>query len=183
MDVKTTKLTIPVGERDHVNGPPNAPITLVEYGDFECPHCGRTYPIVKRLQEHLDGKLRFVFRHLPISTVHSHAKKAAEAAEAAGSQGKFWEMHDQLFEHQDTLDDENLRRYAIAVGLDIKRFDQEMKSNLYAPKVHEDFINGVKSGVNGTPTFFINGLRYNGPPSFEALLEAIMKEIGTEEKK
>lgn len=183
MEVKITKLTIPVGERDHVNGPLNAPVTLVEYGDFECPHCGRAYPIVKRLQEHLDGKLRFVFRHSPISTVHSHAKKAAEAAEAAGSQGKFWEMHDQLFEHQDALDDENLRRYAIAVGLNIKRFDQEMYYHLYEPKVHEDFINGVKSGVNGTPTFFINGLRYNGPPSFEALLEAIMKEINTEEKK
>jgi protein-disulfide isomerase len=183
MPAKTTKLTMPVGEHDHINGPSNAQVTLVEYGDFECPHCGKAYSIVKRLQEHLGGKLRFVFRHSPISTVHPHSKSAAEAAEAAGAQGKFWEMHDQLFEHQDALDDESLRGYAIAIGLDIKRFDQEMKSHLYAPKVHEDFINGMRSGVNGTPTFFINGLRYNGLPSFEALLKAIIKEIGTEEKK
>jgi protein-disulfide isomerase len=177
MFTRTHKLTSPIGERDHVKGPLDAPVTLVEYGDFECPHCGKAYPIVKQLQEKMDGELKFVFRHSPISTVHPHAKNAAEATEAAGSQGKFWEMHDQLFEHQDALDDESLRRYAMAIGLDVKRFDEEMRSHVYSARVHEDFINGVRSGVNGTPTFFINGLRFNGPPSFEALLEAITKEI------
>ena len=156
------RLTIPVGERDHIQGPADAPVTLVEYGDYECPYCGRAYPIVKRVQHHMGDRLRFVFRNFPITTSHPHAVRAAEAAEAAAAQGKFWQMHDMLYEHQQTLEDADLRNFAEQLGLDVARFDRDMAEHRYEDRVREDFMSGVRSGVNGTPTFFINGVRYDG---------------------
>ena len=132
-------------------------VTLVEYGDYECPHCGRAYPIVKELQSRLESELRFVFRNFPLSQIHPHAEQAAEAAEAAAVQGKFWEMHDMIFEHQQALTDRHLLEYARALGLDEQRFQRELTSQAYAPRVREDFLSGIKSGVNGTPTFLSTG--------------------------
>ena len=156
------QLVLPVSERDHVQGPDDAPVTLVEYGDFECPYCGMAYPLVKDAQRRLGDRLRFVFRNFPISTAHPHAEHAAEVAEAAGAQGKFWEMHDLLYERQTTLDDAHLRRFAEELGLDVERFDREMTERRYEARVREDFMSGVRSGVNGTPSFFVNGVRYDG---------------------
>jgi protein-disulfide isomerase len=156
----SARLTLPVGERDHVEGPADAPLTLVEYGDYECPHCGRAYPIIKEVQRALGKHLRFVFRNFPLTNMHPHAEHAAEAAEAAGAQKHFWEMHDTLFEHQYALDDRHLGEYASTIGLDLAPFDRELSAHVYGPRVREDFMSGVRSGVNGTPTFFINGVRY-----------------------
>ena len=167
------RLTLPVSDRDHVQGPATAPVTLVEYGDYECPYCGAAYPIVKRLQEHLGDRLRFVFRNFPLTTMHPHAERAAEAAEAAGAQGKFWEMHDYIYEHQRALMDRKLVEYAATVGLDVDRFERDMVDQVHTERVRADFMSGVRSGVNGTPTFFINGYRHNGPFDFETLLMAI----------
>jgi protein-disulfide isomerase len=167
------QLTMPVSDRDHSQGPSDAPVTLVEYGDYECPYCGAAYPIVKQLQERLGDRLRFVFRNFPITTAHPHAEHAAEAAEAAGAQGKFWEMHDYLYEHQRALADEELEGYAETLGLDVERFDREMEAQVHTDRVRTDFMSGVRSGVNGTPTFFINGRRHNGPYDVQTLLAAI----------
>jgi protein-disulfide isomerase len=167
------QLTIPVGEHDHVDGPASAPVTLVEYGDYECPYCGAAYPIVKEIQQRLGDRLRFVFRNFPITTAHPHAEHAAEAAEAAGAQGKFWEMHDYLYEHQRALVDRKLEEYAAAVGLDVEQFDRDMESQAYRERVRADFMSGVRSGVNGTPSFFINGRRHNGSYDLETLLGAL----------
>jgi len=166
-------LTLPVGKRDHIRGPADAAVTLVEYGDYECPHCGRAYPIVKTIQKQMGPKLRFVFRNFPLRESHPHAEQAAEAAEAAGAQGKFWEMHDRLFERQFALDGEYLVEYAGELGRDVARFRTELSSGAYAPRVREDFRSGVTSGVNGTPTFFINGVRHDDSWEFEPLLAAL----------
>jgi len=166
-------LTPPVGARDHVQGPATAPVTLVEYGDFECPFCGRAYPIVKAIQETLRDQLRFAFRHFPLTQSHPHAEGAAEAAEAAGAQGMFWPMHDMLFENQDALEFEDLVSYADALGLDVERFASELAAGVYQPRVREHFLSGVRSGVNGTPTFFINGRRHDDAWDFETLAAAI----------
>jgi protein-disulfide isomerase len=157
------QLTPPVGPDDHVIGPPDASVTLVEYGDFECPYCGQAHPIVKAVLQEMGDELRFAFRHFPLAEAHPHAELAAEAAEAAGAQGSFWEMHDMLFEHQQALDEPDLVRYAAVLGLDGGRFIRELAAHVYAPEVRDDFRSGVRSGVNGTPTFFINGVRYDGP--------------------
>ncbi|MBV8878867.1 MAG: thioredoxin domain-containing protein, partial [Planctomycetaceae bacterium] len=149
-------LTLPVGPRDHAQGPESAPVTLVEYGDYECPHCGRAYAILKAVQERMGERLRFVFRNFPLRQLHPHAEIAAEAAEAAARPGKFWEMHDILFENQDALESEDLVSYAGDLGLDAERIAEDLQSGLHAPRVQEDFLSGVRSGVNGTPTFFIN---------------------------
>ena len=154
-------LVPPVGEDDHSEGPADAPVTLVEYGDFECPHCGRAYPIVKAVQRRLGKRLRFVFRHFPLTEMHPHAQHAAEAAEAAAAQGKFWEMHGRLFERQFALEDEQLVEYALDLGLDAPRVARELAAHTYKPQVRDDFMSGVRSGVNGTPTFFIDGVRYD----------------------
>lgn len=167
------KLTLPVGERDHIQGPAAAPITLVEYGDYECPYCGQAYPIVKELQEQLGDRLRFVFRNFPLSTMHPHAELAAEAAETAGAHGKFWEMHDMLYEKQEALDDEDLVQYAGALGLDPSRFTNELAKHTHAARVREDFMSGARSGVNGTPTFFINGVRHDDSFELATLLKAM----------
>ena len=167
------KLTLPVGERDHVQGPATAPVTLVEYGDYQCPYCGQAYPIVKELQEQLGKKLRFVFRNFPLSTMHPYAEHAAEAAETAGADGKFWEMHDTLYENQEALDDEDLVQYATALGLDPSRFTTDLAKHTKAARVREDFMSGARSGVNGTPTFFINGVRHDDSFELASLLKAM----------
>ncbi len=151
-----------VAPDDHVLGNADAPITLIEYGDFECPHCGAAYPIVHEVIDRMGADLRFVFRNFPVQESHPHAMHAAQAAEAAGAQGKFWEMHDQLFEHQDALRDSDLAGYADAIGIDADRVRKELKAGTHEEKVRRDFMGGVRSGVNGTPTFFINGTRFDG---------------------
>jgi protein-disulfide isomerase len=167
-------LTIPVDEgRDHVQGRPEAPVTLVEYGDYECPYCGAAYPIVKQVQERMGERLRFVFRNFPISTSHPHAEQAAEAAEAAGAQGRFWEMHDLLYENQDRLEEAHLRGYAERLGLDVEAFDRDLAEHVHAARVRKDFMSGVRSGVNGTPSFYINGAKHNDSYDFEPLLAAL----------
>jgi len=175
-----SRLTVPVGPRDQVIGPATAPVTMVEYGDFECPHCGQAHPVVKALLEQVGDQVRFAFRHFPLATMHPHAQHAAEAAEAAGAQGKFWEMHDTLFENQGALDDESLVQYAADLGLDVNRFIDELSRHVHAGKVREDFLSGVRSGVNGTPTFFINGLRHDGPFDLGSLLASIEEAVSEE---
>jgi protein-disulfide isomerase len=167
-------LTMPVSDdRDHIQGSADAAVTLVEYGDYECPYCGAAYPIVKEVQARMGESLRFVFRNFPISTSHPHAEQAAEAAEAAADQGSFWEMHDVLYENQKRLGDEDLRGYAEKLGLDVERFDTELADHAHADRVHEDFLTGVRSGVNGTPTFYINGARHDDSYDAETLLAAL----------
>jgi protein-disulfide isomerase len=173
----TPTLKPPVGPKDHLQGPPDAPVQLVEYGDYECPYCGEAYPVVKALQERLGDQMSFVFRNFPLSEAHPHAEEAAEAAEAAAAQGKFWEMHDLLYENQDALEPEDLVRYARALKLELPRFVLEMREHVYKERVREDFRSGVRSGVNGTPTFFINGARHNGPFDLRSLLAAIEEAV------
>jgi len=167
------KLTKPVTERDHIRGSAKALVTLVEYGDFECPHCGAAYPVVDELIEKLGDRLRFVFRHFPLTQVHPHALNAAEAAEAAGAQGKFWEMHDMLFEHQNALDTADLLRYAAELDLDVATFKRALATQAFEARIRDDVVAGARSGVNGTPTFFIEGYRYDGYPDFSSLMTAL----------
>ena len=176
--MESAELVIPVNEQDHSKGPDDAPLTLVQYGDFECPYCGMAYPIIKDVQERLGDNLRFVFRNFPITTSHPHAVHAAEAAESAGAQGKFWEMHDTLYENQDSLDDDSLRGYAEQLGLDLDRFDRDMIEHRYENDVREDFMGGVRSGVGGTPTFYINGVRYDGNWTGGHLHRALEQALG-----
>lgn len=170
-------LVPPVNSFDHHQGSETARLTLVEYGDFECPHCGRAHPLVKRLQQQLGSDLRVIFRHFPLTKIHAHAELAAEAAEAAAAAGRFWEMHDVLFKNQRALAGEDLARYADSMGLDSRRFSRELADHLYESKVREDFRSGVRSGVNGTPTFFINGMRYEGDWEFGGLLTALREAL------
>lgn len=156
------QLSPPVGDTDHVDGPETAAITLVEYGDYQCPYCGMAYPIVKSIQRELGERVRFVFRNFPLRDAHPHAEHAAEAAEGAGAQGKFWEMHDALFEHQSRLGDRDLLHHGETLGLDVERLARELEEGAWAKRVRADFRSGVVSGVNGTPTFFVNGVRYDG---------------------
>jgi protein-disulfide isomerase len=167
------RLTLPVSERDHVIGPATAPVTLVEYGDYECPYCGAAHPVTVQLVQLLGDDLRFAFRHFPMTQIHPHAGLAAEAAEAAGAQGRFWEMHDLLFENQQRLALADLLGHAQTLGLDVARFALELESHVHRPRVREDFLSGVRSGVNGTPTFFVNGVRHNGGWDLESMLAAI----------
>src|SRR5437870_202074 len=141
-------------DRDHILGPADAPVTLVEYGDFECPFCGRSYPAVQAIRRHLGERLRFVFRHFP-RPEHPHARHAAEAAEAASAQAHFWEMHDALFEHQAALEDRDLVGYAAVIGIDVAQFEHDLREHTYLERVHADIESGGRSGVHGTPTFFI----------------------------
>ena len=167
-------LTMPVTEdRDHIQGPTEAAVTLVEYGDYECPYCGAAYPIIKEVQARMGERLRFVFRNFPITTSHPHAEQAAEAAEAAAAQGKFWQMHDLLYENQRRLSDRDLLAYAGQLGLDLERFGNELTEHAHAARVREDFMSGVRSGVNGTPTFYINGARHDDSYELETLLAAL----------
>ncbi|MFL7891683.1 MAG: Na+/H+ antiporter NhaA [Anaerolineales bacterium] len=176
----TPKLTQPVAERDHILGPEDASITLVEYGDLECPYCRQVSPVIGELRNRLGKRVRYVFRHFPIRTSHPHAQLAAEAAEAAGAQGKFWEMQDLLLEHQDALELSHLVEYASQLELDLEQFKHDLEQHVYVERVKEDFHSGVRSGVNGTPTFFINGTRYDGAWDLESLLDAVEKPLGVQ---
>jgi protein-disulfide isomerase len=182
--IETANLTLPVSSRrDHIQGPDTALVTLVEYGDYECPYCGEAYPIMKNIQADVGDKLRFVFRNFPVTQVHPHAQHAAEASESASAQGKFWAMHDYLYEHQDALDDNHLRRYASALGMDVSRFDHEMAEHVHADRIREDFMSGIRSGVNGTPTFYINSVRYDDSWDEETLLSAINDALKNSERR
>jgi protein-disulfide isomerase len=166
-------LTLPEPERDHLYGSADGSIRLLEYGDYECPFCAEAQPIIKEIQRRLGDDLLFAFRHFPLTNIHPHSKHAAEAAEAAGAQGNFWGMHDILFENQDALEDEYLAAYAAELGLDVARLIREVTSIIYAQRIREDFKSGMRGGVNGTPTFFINGERYDGARDLKHLLNAL----------
>ncbi|WP_411968806.1 DsbA family protein [Haloferax sp. YSSS75] len=167
------RLTVPVSDEDHVVGSATAPVTLVQYGDYECPYCGAAYPIVKDVLNELGDDVQFVFRNFPISGLHPHARHAAEAAEAAAEQGMFWEMHDYLYEHQTELEDENLLDYAATLGLDVELVERALETDAFDDRIQADFMSGVRSGVNGTPTFFINGRRYDRPWDKATLTSAL----------
>ena len=172
-------LKIPITSADHCQGPESAEVTLTEYGDYECPHCGRAYPIVKRVQRHFGKRLRFVFRNFPLGEMHPHAEAAAETAEFAGAHGKFWEMHDLLFENQERLSVQLFLELAQELELPATALRQALEVGEFKARVRGDFTGGVRSGVNGTPTFFINGRRHDGPFDFESLvtaMEAAMRE-------
>ena len=171
-----TNLTMPVGTRDHVEGPEDAPVTLVEYGDYECPYCGEAYPIVKRLQKKMGSDLRFVFRNFPLTEIHPHALAAARAAEAAGLQSKFWEMHDLLYENQGTLEGHHLKTFAQSLELDSDPWMHAVTSSAEITiRLEEDWNSAVRSGVNGTPTFFINGVRHDASYAYPVLLAALQR--------
>ena len=178
-NAKPTKsvLIVPVNDNDHFRGSIDAPVTLVEYGDYQCPHCRQVYYNIKELQERLGERIRYVYRHLPISSAHPDAHLAAEAAEAAGAQGKFWEMHDMLYEHGE-LDRSHVVAYAEELDLDMVQFLKDLDEHIYASKVKENFRSGIRSGVNGTPTFFLNGERYDGAWDLESLIELVQKPLG-----
>jgi protein-disulfide isomerase len=166
-------LTLPDPERDHISGSADGLIRLLEYGDYECPFCAEVQPIVKEIQRRLGDDLLFGFRNFPLTNIHPHSEHAAEAAEAAGTQKNFWGMHDTLFENQGSLDDDDLAEYAVGLGLDETRLIREVTASVYAPRIREDFKSGVRGGVNGTPTFFINGERYDGALDLKHLLKAL----------
>jgi diadenylate cyclase len=163
----------PVGTRDHACGPMDAPVTLVKYGDYECPYCGEAHPLLKELQERVGEQVRFVFRHFPLDTVHPRARRAAQAAEAVASQGRFWEMHDLLYERQGELGEEDLMRHAAELGLDLGRFEEDLTNDNHAWRIEEDRLGGDRAGVRGTPTLFVNGVRYTGPMDLDGLLAAV----------
>jgi protein-disulfide isomerase len=159
--------------RDHIRGPNDAPVTLLEYGDYECPYCGQAERVIRELLISFGDDLRYVWRHLPLTDVHPHAQMAAEAAEAAGAQGAFWEMHDTLVQHQDALEPIDLGRYAEQLGLDTERFWDELRRHAHAPRIAQDVAGADASGVSGTPTFFINSRRHPGAYDIETLTEAV----------
>jgi protein-disulfide isomerase len=158
--------------RDHIRGPREAPVTVVEYGDFECPFCGRAEPAIRELLAGF-GDVRYVWRHLPLTDVHPHAQLAAEAAEAAAAQDAFWEMHDVLLRHQDALRPADLVGYAAALGLNVERFARDLRKHVYASRVAEDVDSADLGSVSGTPTFFVNGQRHNGAYDIDSLSQAV----------
>jgi protein-disulfide isomerase len=170
-------LTQPVGAGDHTVGPPDARVTLVEYADFECPFCGRAYPQLKRLLKELGPKVRFVFRHFPLTEEHPHAQRAAEVAEAAAAQGQFWEMHDLLYQHQNALEDDDLMKYARELGLDVPRVRRELTDHAHRARVERDVVSGAQSGVSGTPRFFINGRPHDEPGDVKTLAAALRRAL------
>src|SRR5262245_47500286 len=172
-DTFRAQLTIAVDPVDHSLGPAHAPITVVEYGDFECPNCKQAAPAVRLLLDHFVGKVQVVFRHFPLEEVHPHALHAALAAEAAGAQGKFWQMHDLLFENQEHLKLRQIRGYAAKLELDLERYDSEMNDELYLQRVREEIDGGRQSGVRATPTFFINGRIHDVSFGLDALARGI----------
>jgi protein-disulfide isomerase len=170
-------LKVPVTESDHVQGSADALVTLVEYGDYECPHCGHAHPIVKLLQTQFGEQLRFVFRNFPLREVHPNAETAAESAEFAGVNDRFWEMHDAIFENQDAIGLPLLFELAEGLELSATELRDALEARQFEARVHEDFRGGVRSGVNGTPTFFINGHRHDGPFELDDLVEAIERQM------
>jgi protein-disulfide isomerase len=170
-------LQVPVTAADHIQGDAQAPVTMVEYGDYECPACGAAYPIVKAVQEHFGKRLRFVFRNFPLTRIHPEAESAAETAEFAGAHGRFWEMHDGLYENQGSLGLPLYLSLAKALRLPEQDLTDALKNRTFRPKVRTDFMGGLKSGVNGTPTFFINGRRHDASFEFNDLVAAIEAEL------
>ena len=175
-ELECSTLLLPIQPDDHVQGPPEALYTLVEYGDYECPACGRLFTTIRGLCSRFGDELRLVFRHYPLSGIHPHAQQAAEAAEAAGAQGHFWEMHDLLFAHQNAQKTSDLKRYAEQLSLDTRRFRDELKRRVYEGRVREDFRRGVANGVYGTPGLFINGIRYSGELDLDSLLTRLKEK-------
>ena len=163
--------------RDHIRGAEQGRVTLVEYGDFQCPYCGDAYPVVRNLLESFSW-LRFVFRHMPLPDLHPRAPAAGEAAEAAAAQGRFWDMHDRLFEHQHALSDDDLRDHAAALGLDLERFDRELREGVHKARIDEDYASGAGSGIPSTPRFFINGAIHLGSANEPELRRVIEAEFG-----
>jgi|SRR5688572_837838 protein-disulfide isomerase len=172
-----TQLKTAVNSNDHIYGNAKAALELVEYGDYECPYCGRAYPIIKSIQQKLGPDLKFVFRNFPLSKIHPHAFSAAVATEAAGLQDKFWEMHDIVFENQKILDAENIFLFAQTIGLDLDRFKNDVEQNELAEKVRQDFESGLRSGVNRTPSFFINGKKYEGGWEEDIFLQYLKNQL------
>jgi protein-disulfide isomerase len=168
-----SKLRDEITAEDHVLGNADAEYTLVEYGDYECPHCAAAQGVVERVREHFGSRLRFVFRNFPLTQIHVNAESAAEAAEFAATQGKFWEMHDLLFDNQEQLGEELYEELARDLALEPVELRQALEESTFIQRIRLDFSGGVRSGVNGTPTFFVNGQRHNGPANFEALVESI----------
>ena len=164
------RLAVPVTDADHAKGATSAPVVVVEYGDYECPYCYNAQPVVKEVRRRMGDRMAFVFRHFPQNSIHPHASFAARAA---GAQGKFWEMHEQLFRHQKELADLDLTHLALNLGLEVYRFDTDMQNPAHARRIREDVAGGLRSAVEGTPTFFINGCRYDGEPDVESLLAAV----------
>jgi protein-disulfide isomerase len=173
-DKENIKLSMPIDEsRDHIQGPATAAVTLVEYGDYECPYCAQAYLIIKEVQERLGRKLRFVFRSFPLTGLRPHAYQSALAVETAAAQGRFWDLYDFLFKHGEVLTDDNLRQSAAKLGLNIEKFDREFRDRIYSIHVDEDIQSGTESGVTKTPTFFINGDRYDNSWDLDRLLSAL----------
>jgi protein-disulfide isomerase len=172
------ELTLPVNSnRDHVQGPQRAPVTLLEYGDYECHYCGQANLVVDKVVQQLGNKIYFAFHNFPLTQIHPHAQHAAEVAECAGAQNKFWDMHDILYENQHALEDENLVEYAEILELDMPRFQDDFYNHTFASRVREDFLSGIRSGVNGTPTFYLNGMRYNDSWDQETLTKTLRDTI------
>ncbi len=168
------RLKTSVSERDHISGPGDAPVTLLEYGNFECIHCGRAFPVIKQLRTLLGDDLRFVFRHFPTVQTHPHSLRAAEAAEAAHEQGEFWQMHDELFKHQTALDDRNLTHYAKRIGLDVEKFERQMADHVFLRQIQDNYDRSLfDEHVTGTPTLYFNEVRYTGATDLESLLHAV----------
>ena len=174
--IQSTEIT----KDDWIRGAEEASVTLLEYGDFECPYCGKAFPVLEDLLGEDPNTVRLVYRHFPITNSHPHALSAAEAAEAAGAQGKFWEMHDLLYTHQDQLEEKDLLAYANMIGLNAERFAREMRTRRYREEVRRDFRRGIQDGVNGTPTIFINRLRYDGPTDLASMRAAIASALKAE---
>jgi protein-disulfide isomerase len=171
-------LTVPVGPIDHVMGPPHARVTLVEYGDLECPHCKQAAPVVRLLVQKFPDDLRYAYRHFPLEGIHPNAEHAAEAAECAGAQGKFWQMQDLLFENQQRLQRKHLVAYAEKLQLDVARFASELDDHVYLQRVREHVASGNESGVRSTPAFFINGQIQDVSYGLNQLVEAVKARIG-----
>jgi formate-nitrite transporter family protein len=170
-----SRLTPPVSERDHVLGPAEARVTLVEYGDYECPHCGALHPVIEAARKAFGGNLRFAFRHFPLRSSHPHALAAAKAAEAAGEQGRFWDMHHRLYQRQTQLEDEDLLRHARKIGLDAARFQRELSARTHEVRIREDLASAAQSGAGGTPSLFINGELHQGPLDRDEVFAALAR--------
>jgi protein-disulfide isomerase len=166
-------LDTPLGSGDHIFGDPAAPVTLIEYGDFQCPYCRAAHPVVQDVLRMRPGVVRFAYRHFPITNIHPYAEMASEVSETANSHERFWEMHDWFFDHQDLIDPVHIGVGVTSVGLAVDEVDHELSEHLWSDRVHRDFVSGVRSGVNGTPTFYINGLRHNLSYELPVLLSAI----------
>ncbi len=172
-------LRVPVDDADHAQGPADAPVTLVEYGDYECPHCGAAYPIVKQIKRHFGARLRFVFRNFPLAPLHPNAVSAAMTAEFGAAHDRFWEIHNGLFENQEQLGVELYAELVTELGLDAEKLRAALDAGEYLERIRSDANGGVRSGVNGTPTFFVNGARYDGPRSFEDMVEMLDRAVRT----